>query len=112
MLEGLFGSANQEKVLLFILIREKGFGAEIANFYETDLSPIQKQLEKLEMAGVLSHEKVGRTLLFQFNPRYAFLPELKKLLKKAFDFLPVETQILYTHNRKRPRRKGKPYETN
>lgn len=56
MLEGLFGSVNQEKILIYLLVREKGFGAEMARFYETDLSPIQKQLDKLELAGILVHE--------------------------------------------------------
>lgn len=108
MLEGLFGSVNQEKILIYLLVREKGFGAEMARFYETDLSPIQKQLDKLELAGILVHEKVGRTLLYKFNPRYLFLPELKKLLNKAFTCLPPEHQEKYTNDRKRPRRKGKP----
>ncbi len=107
MLEGLFGSVNQERILLFLYTKGKGFGAEIARFYETDLSPIQKQLEKLELAGIIVHEKIGRMMLYQLNPRYAFLKELELLLKKAFSFLPEDIQKSYMHERLRPRRKGK-----
>ncbi|MEE8056279.1 MAG: winged helix-turn-helix domain-containing protein, partial [Pseudomonadales bacterium] len=68
---------------LFILAREEGYATEIARLYETDLSPIQKQLDRLERDGLLVNKKVGRTRVYQFNPRYAFLGEVKQLLAKA-----------------------------
>ncbi|MEE8056667.1 MAG: winged helix-turn-helix domain-containing protein, partial [Pseudomonadales bacterium] len=83
MLEAVLGSTNAERVLLFILAREEGYATEIARLYETDLSLIQKQLDRLERDGLLVNKKVGRTRVYQFNPRYAFLGEVKQLLAKA-----------------------------
>jgi hypothetical protein len=90
MLEPLLGSVSSERVLLFILVREEGYGREIARFYETDLDPIQKQLDKLELGDVLVSRAIGRVLLFSFNPQYPFLVELKGLLGKALSFYPAE----------------------
>jgi predicted transcriptional regulator len=108
MLEALFGSKNRERVLQFILANGEGYAKEIADFYGSSLDPIQKQLEKLEFAGVLVSKSIGRTRLFMFNPRYAFLNELKALLKKARSYYSSEEIEKLTMRRKRPRRAGKP----
>ncbi len=108
MLEELFGSKNRERVLQFILANKEGYAKEISDFYGSSLDPIQKQLDRLEIAGILVSKKVGRTRLFMFNPRYAFLEELKALLQKAFEFYPPEEIERLSMVRKRPRRKGKP----
>jgi len=107
MLEAIFGSKNRERVLQFILANGDGYAKEIADFYVTSLDPIQKQLEKLELGGVLVSKKVGRTRLFVFNPRYAFLNELKALLEKAREYYKPEEIEALTMGRKRPRRVGK-----
>jgi len=108
LLEPLFGSTNRERVLIFLQARQEGYASEIARFFETDLSPIQIQLEKLEAGGVIVSRKAGRTILYQFNPRYALLDELQTLLKKALFFYPQDIQEKLLRNRRRPRRKGKP----
>ena len=108
MLETLFGSKNRERVLQFILASDEGYAREIADFYGSSIDPIQKQLEKLELGGVLVSRNAGRTRLFMFNPRYAFLKELKELLLKARSYYPPEEIERLTMRRKRPRRVGKP----
>ena len=108
MLETIFGSKNRERVLQFILANGEGYAKEMSDFYSTSLDPIQKQLEKMELGGVLVSKNVGRTRLFMFNPRYAFLNELKALLAKARSYYPAEEIERLTMNRKRPRRAGKP----
>lgn len=108
MLEALFGSVNRERVLQYILANGEGYAKAIADFYNTGLDPIQKQLEKLENGGVLVSKNVGRTRLFMFNPRYAFLNELKALIERAKQFYPPEEIEKLDMIRKRPRRKGKP----
>lgn len=90
MLEPILGSISSERVLLYIHARGGGYGREIARFYDADLDPIQKQLDKLELGGVLISRSEGRRLLFSFNPRYPFLDELKLLLEKALSFYPEE----------------------
>lgn len=108
MLEPLLGSVNSERVLLFILARDAGYASEIAKFFRTDLYGIQKQLDKLETGGVIASRKVGRTRLYEFNPRYAFLKELRGLLEKAITFYPPEDRERLIMVRRRPRRRGKP----
>jgi hypothetical protein len=107
MIEVLLGSKNAEKVLLYIFTREEGYAREIANFYSTDLKPIQMQLDKFEKGGVLVSRSIGRTRPYEFNPRYPFLNELKALLQKALSFYPAKEQEELTVNRRRPRAKGK-----
>jgi len=108
MLEPLLGSTNRERVLLFLSAREQGYAREIARFYDTDLTPVQQQLEKLEAGGVLISRTAGRTRLYQFNPRYPFLSELRVLLEKALTFHPPEMRNALMMNRRRPRRRSKP----
>ena len=107
MIEVLLGSKNAERVLLFIFTREEGYAREIANFYNTDLKPIQMQLNKFEKGGVLVSRSIGRTRPYEFNPRYPFLNELKALLEKALSFYPASEQEEFQMNRRRPRAKGK-----
>lgn len=108
MIEAILGSLSCERVLVFISARKEGYAREIARFFETDLAPIQKQLDKLEMAGVLASRNVGRTRLYAFNPRFAFLKELAALLDKVIFFLPPEERERLVMVRRRPRRRGKP----
>jgi len=67
-------------------------------------------LARLEKGGILVSQKEGKTLIYQFNPRYPFLRELKMFLEKAYTFLPTDIRDKYYENtdRKRPRRRGKP----
>ncbi len=108
MIEALLGSANSERVLLFILAREEAYASQIAKFFNTDLYGIQKQLDKLETGGMLASRKAGRTRLYSFNPRCPFLNELKALLKKVMTFCPEDLKEELLMNRRRPRRRGKP----
>ncbi len=108
MLEPIFGSKCREQVLQFILAFETGYATQIKNFYSIGLDPVQKQLEKLEFGGVLISQNIGKTIVYSFNPRYAFLDELKILLLKARTFYKPELIEQLTMTRKRPRRQGKP----
>jgi hypothetical protein len=108
MIEAILGSVSCERVLVFICARKEGYAREIARFYETDLAPIQKQLDKLELAGVLASRAAGRTRLYSFNPRCAFLKEISTLLDKIISFLPPDERERLVMVRRRPRRRGKP----
>ena len=108
MLTPLLGSESSERVLIFLLARENGYAREIAQFFDANLYAIQKQLDKLEAGSVLVSKTVGRTRLYQFNPRYPFLGELKTLLEKALSFYSEEAREELLMNRRRPRGRGKP----
>ena len=92
MLEPILGSVNCERVLLFILARGEGYGRQIARFFETDLDPIQKQLDKLQLGGVLNTRVEDRKLVFSFNPDYPLLDALKALLEEALALQPIAFQ--------------------
>ena len=109
MLEALFGSVNRERVLIYILARGEAYAREIATYFDAALLGVQRQMEGLEAGGVLYSRQGGRTRLYGFNPRYAFLPELKALLDKALIFYPDEARERLVMARKRPRRKDKPF---
>ena len=108
MLESLLGSINGERVLIYLFARGEGYAREIARFFQTDLSPIQKKLERLEAGGILASRLAGKTRLYVFNPRYPFKAELESLLKKALEFYPPDQREALLMNRRRPRRSGKP----
>ena len=108
MLEPIIRSGSTERALVYILARGQGYVREIARFFSSDPDSIQKTLTKLEAGGVLISRAAGRTLIYQFNPRYAFLKELQALLSKALSFYPEEEREQLVMNRRRPRRRGKP----
>jgi predicted ArsR family transcriptional regulator len=108
MLEPLLRSSSQERVLLYLLARGRGHAAKIAAFYRAAATPIQKQLQRLEADGVVSGRTVGRARVYEFNPRYPFLPELKALLAKALSFCSDEEREDLLMDRRRPRKAGKP----
>jgi hypothetical protein len=90
------------------LARKEGYAREIARFFETDLCPVQKQMEKLEAGGILICKPIGRTLVYSFNPAYPFLTELINLLEKSLSFYPQDKREKLTMYRRRPRRHNKP----
>ncbi len=107
MLDRLFGE-SASRILLFIHACDEGYAREIATNFGISLSAIQKQLMHLEEAGVLASRLRGRVRLYQFNPRYPLLPELRKLFDRALEYMPDADRKKYYERRTRPRRAGKP----
>lgn len=109
MLEGLLGNATAEKVLLYIEQYGEGYAQAITRtFDDVTLSMVQRQLERFERTGLLASVLKGRTRLFQWNPRYPFVNEVRVLLRKALESLPEQEQRRFFRERRRPRRTGKP----
>ncbi|MCI0382116.1 MAG: ArsR family transcriptional regulator [Chlamydiae bacterium] len=110
MLELLFGGKNIEKVLFFLLLNQRCYGRQLSRLFQQALFPFQKALDRLESGGIVVSFLEGKTRIYQFNPRYPFLQELKAFLAKAYKFLPQEIKDQYYEPkiRQRPRRKGKP----
>lgn len=110
MLEYLFGTTIIEKILFYLLANEKCYPSQLKKVFHCSLYSFQRALGKLERGNVLISHREGKTLVYQFNPRYPFLTELKIFLKKAYDFFPQEIRKKYYEptTRKRPRRQGKP----
>lgn len=109
MLEGIFGNASAEKVLLYLEQYEEGYATAIARTFDgLSLNMAQRQLERLERAGALVSSLKGKTRLYTWNPRYPFRRELRALLRKALEALPPGERNRYLAERRRPRRTGKP----
>ena len=108
MIEAIVGSEGAERVLLFLIARSEGYASEIASFYDMDVSTVQNQLKRMEREGLLVNTLSGRTRVYRFNPRYAFLTEVEALLSKALGMAPANLREALTVVRRRPRRTGKP----
>ena len=109
MLEGIFGNASAEKVLLYLEQYGEGYATAIARSFDgLTLNMAQRQLERFERAGALTSTLRGRTRLYTWNTRYPFRAELRALLAKALDVLPAAERKRYFSERRRPRRTGKP----
>lgn len=108
MLESLFGNITKEKILFFLYTYDTGYAKGMADLFNIPVNGIQQQLKRLEEGGIVVSQLLGKTRVYQFNPRYPFLKELKFFLEKAFLFLSKKEIARYYKRRTRPRRAGKP----
>lgn len=108
MLSKLFGGVTVEKILFFMFVYEEGYARQISRLFQIAFDPVNKQLAKLEDAGILVARQKGRTKIYTWNPRYPFLFELKALIKKAYEYIPKGDKELYYSERTRPRKSNKP----
>ena len=108
MLENLLGNKTAERVLLYLANYGQGYPSEIAGTHGTSISMVLKQLSRLEGGGILVSRTLGRTRLYELNPRWSFYKELKALLEKALAALPADEVKRHYRARRRPRRAGKP----
>lgn len=108
MLEPILGNNTIEKVLFFIFTYREGYAKRMSDTFKIPINGIQQQLYRLEEGGVLVSQKKGNTRIYTFNPRYAFLDELQKMLSKAMKMLPNGEIKKYYRKRTRPRKAGKP----
>jgi hypothetical protein len=108
MLAGLLGSANKERVLVYLAARQRGYARQIARFFDAPLSPVQNALDKLEAAGVIVSRSVGTTREYEFNPRYPGNGQVLDLVRRALSLYPEDIRQSLLIARTRPRRKGKP----
>lgn len=108
MLEGIFGNKTAEKVLLHIFHYGESHASAIASDFGLALNPIRQQLNRFELAGVLVSKEVGRSRIYSFNLKYPMTGPVKNMIEILYNSIPsAERQKLF-HNRRRPRRKGKP----
>lgn len=83
---------------------------KLKEVFQIPLFSFQRGLARLEKGGIIISHRKGKTLLYQFNPGYPFLKELKSFLERAYDGFPQDIRDKYYEQmtRKRPRRIGKP----
>ena len=108
VLRGLLRAESQEKILIYLLSREWGYGKGIADFFGMSQNATQKQLARLEADGIVVSKLVGKLREYRLNPRYVFKEQLRELIKSALKAYPEEVKKELTIERTRPRQAGKP----
>lgn len=108
MLEGIFGNKTAEKVLLHIFHYGESHASGIAQDFEVSLTPVIKQLDRFELAGILTAKVAGRTRVYSFNLKSPFVKPIKNILEIAYESISLTERQKIFKTRRRPRRKGKP----
>ena len=108
MLDKIFGTQTAALTLLHLFhygeIHARGLSRDIS----ISLSTVQKQLQKFEEAGVVVSKKIGTTRIFFFNKKSPLTRPLMDLVGVIHSSMSVEDKEQMFHERKRPRRSGKP----
>ena len=101
-----FGSASRTGALIALNLLEESYPRELARLLEQPLFAVQRALAGLEKDGLVAARTAGRTRLYQLNPRYFALNELRNLLARLS--VPEDALRSRIENlRRRPRRAGK-----
>ena len=108
MLSKIFGNETAEKVLLHVFHYGQIHASAVAQDRGVALTPVLRQLGRFEEAGVLVSKMVGKSRLYQFNPKSPFSAPVQALVKIVYESMPMETRETLFGVRRRPRRKGKP----
>ncbi|MCB1106585.1 MAG: hypothetical protein KDK76_00645 [Chlamydiia bacterium] len=87
MLSALVGNKKIEKILFFLFVNERCYGAQLQNLLNLPLTPIQRALYRLEKEGVLISHLTGKIRIYEFNPLFPLRWELEALLKKGYTLL-------------------------
>lgn len=108
MLEGIFGNATAEKVLLHIFHYGEIHASAIAEDLNSAVNPIKGQLERFERAGVLVSKQAGRSRIYSFNLKSPILAPVRDLIRILYESIPLRERETLFGERRRPRQKGKP----
>ena len=107
-LESLFGGKTAARVLLYIENYGEGYSRGISSTFELSASQVQKQLRKLEDAGILVGTNAGKTRMYRWNDRDPSLKHLRLLLKETLEYgISKQDTAQYFRQRSRPRKSGK-----
>lgn len=87
----LFRSRGQARLLARVFLHpdERRSLNQLAHELELDPATVQREAERLEEAGILTSERIGRARLVRPNEDSPFYTELQGLLLKAFGPVPV-----------------------
>jgi len=109
MLEALFGNKTLEKILFYLTAYKQGYSLAMAKNFKIAVYAVQLQLKRLEKGGIIVSFFLGKTRIYEFNPRYPFIKELMSLIQKAMAYLPKSEIKKYYKKKKMPRSVGKPF---
>lgn len=104
----ILGGRVVSALMLQLYHYNEGYAAGIAADTGFALSAVQRQLQRLENAGILISRTAGKTRLYSINPKSAYATPVKNLIKVAYDTLSLKEREQRFPTRRRPRRPGKP----
>ena len=96
MLEGLCGNKNVQKILLFLFVNHKCYGAQLQRLLRVPLTSLQNALARLEKGRIIASYLEGKTKIYQLNPSYPLVAELELLLKKTYTLLPSQHKKVFS----------------
>ena len=102
-----FGGQTRTRALLALRLLGDTYPRELSRLLELPVSGVQKALRSLEMDGLVVGRSVGRTRVYQLNPRHFAAEALAAYLARLAEpesWLRQRSAGL----RRRPRRAGKP----
>src|SRR3972149_1445644 len=77
-----FGGQGRTRVLLALSLLGESYPRELARLLEMPLSGVQGALRGLELDGLVVGRSLGRTRVFQLNPRYFAAAALGEVLRR------------------------------
>lgn len=107
-LAALFGNRTAAKLMLYLFHYEEVYPTGAARDLDVSLSPVQRQLEKFEAAGLLVSRLVGGTRVYIFNPKHPATQSLRELIRVFYEAMSLKEREKMFRTRRRPRRRGKP----
>src|SRR5712692_3616550 len=87
----LFRSRGQARLLAHVFLHpeERVSLNQLARGLGIDPATVQREAQRLEEAGILTSERIGRARVVRPNEGSPYYPELSGLLLKAFGPVPV-----------------------
>lgn len=107
-LADLLGSLAAEAALLHLFHYGESYGRAISADFGVSLDSVQKQLDKLERTGILISKRLGRTLIYNWNPKSRAANRLKDLVAVAYEGISPEISGIKFATRRSHRAKDKP----
>ncbi len=104
----LLGSKTAEKIFLYLYHYPEGHARGIAKDMQMGFSQVERQLKRYEDIDLLISRLVGKTRVYQFNPRYVFQSQVKEMIAKLYNNIPLAEKKLLFSLRQKPRRRDKP----
>lgn len=102
-----FGGRTRTRALLALRLLGESYPRELARLLRVPLSGVQVALKGLERDGLVAGRVVGRTRLYQLDPRYFAREELRRYLLRLTE-PEKDLRAQAASLRRRPRRSGKP----
>ena len=107
MLDKIFG--NETIALIYLNLFHYGeiYSALIEKNTGVGSRAVLNQLSKMEEVGILVSRSVGRTRLYQFNPKSPFVKPIKEIIQITYLNMTLKLKEKMFKERMRPRAKGK-----